>query len=217
MLVGRHLQPDHTAPIDVDDDALNGRDRFVARQRVFPRFQMRVPDARVDEIHLADVSLILLEGGDLFRIRRPEDDRPVAVAPAGIVGRVAEVLDAVRCERRFGARRHVAHPQVVVADEHRAPAVGRRHQFRRRRRRRCRIGRLPFGGLALGQIASGLRRRGGVDEHRFDAARGSHAIPEAVVRQPGDAAGMTEDERQRVVIEEALGAGVVVGGQPHRA
>ena len=53
------------------------------------------PTRGVHQIHLADAALVLLKGRDLFRIGRPEQDRPVAVRPAGVVGGVAEILHAV--------------------------------------------------------------------------------------------------------------------------
>ena len=82
--------------------------------------------AGVDEVHLADAALVLLEGRDLLRVGRPDEDRAVAPRPAGVVGGVAEVLHAVGGELRFPARRDVAHPEVLVADERGQAAVGRR-------------------------------------------------------------------------------------------
>ena len=52
--------------------------------------------------------------------------------PAGVVGGVAESLHAIGGELRFLSRGDVAHPQVVVADERRALAIGRRQIGRRR-------------------------------------------------------------------------------------
>ena len=49
-------------------------------------------DGRVDEIHLADVALVLLLSGDLLRVGRPAKDRAIAAAPAGVVGGVTEIL-----------------------------------------------------------------------------------------------------------------------------
>src|SRR5690606_14066441 len=52
-------------------------------------------------------------------------DRAVAPGPAGVVGGVAEVLDAVGGELRLLARLDVPHPEVVVTDERGALPVGR--------------------------------------------------------------------------------------------
>ena len=59
------------------------------------------------QVHFADAALILLEGGDALGIGRPQHDGPVAAGPAGIVGGVAEILDAVGGERGLliGGRR----------------------------------------------------------------------------------------------------------------
>ncbi len=127
VIVGLHLEADRRAGVDVDDDALEHRHDLVARQRVLPRLEHGVPDLRLDEVHVADLALVLLEGGDLLRVGRPEHDGAVASRPAGVVGGVAEVLHAVGGQRLLLARRHVADPEVPVLDEHGALAVGRRH------------------------------------------------------------------------------------------
>src|SRR6185503_2456524 len=82
-------------------------------------------DCRADEVHLADVALVLLLRGDLPRVGRPRHDRAVAGAPAGVVGGVAEVLHAVGGERLLLPALHVADPEVPVADEDAARAVWR--------------------------------------------------------------------------------------------
>src|SRR4051794_3859195 len=82
-------------------------------------------DLGLDQIHLADAALILLEGGDALGVRRPDEDGAIALGPAGIVGGVAEVLDAVRRELRLAIGVERANPEVVVADEGRLLAVGR--------------------------------------------------------------------------------------------
>ena len=99
------------------DDALDRGDHVVAGQRVLPRLQRRVPHLGFHQVHLADAALILLEGGDLLGIGRPQHDGPVAAGPAGVVGGVAEVLDAVGGERRLLAGGGVAHPQIRIANE----------------------------------------------------------------------------------------------------
>ena len=91
-------------------------------------------DLRVDEIHLADVALILLERRDLLRVGRPDENRAIAVRPAGVVRGVAEVLHAIAGELRLAARCDVAHPQIPIADERAALAVGRQRLWRARTR-----------------------------------------------------------------------------------
>src|ERR1019366_2399422 len=69
------------------------------------------------QVHFAHAALILLEGGDALGIGRPQDDGPKASGPTGVVGGVAEVLDAVGGERLLPVGGGVAHPQVGIADE----------------------------------------------------------------------------------------------------
>src|SRR6185503_18881170 len=51
--------------------------------------------------------------------------------PAGVVGRVPEVLLAVRRELSLLTAGNVAHPEIPVADVRRLRAVGRQHGVRR--------------------------------------------------------------------------------------
>src|ERR1019366_1743641 len=69
------------------------------------------------QVHFAHAALILLEGGDALGIGRPQDDGPKASGPTGVVGGVAEVLDAVGGERLLPIGGGVAHPQIGIADE----------------------------------------------------------------------------------------------------
>ncbi len=80
-------------------------------------------DPGSDRVHLASLALILLEGRDFLRIRRPDDNRLFAVRPAGVVGRVSVILHAVFCKLLFCARRNIAHPKIPIADKNRAAAV----------------------------------------------------------------------------------------------
>ena len=77
---------------NVDDDALDHGDVFVADERIFPGLELGVGVGDGDEVHFAGLALVLLEGGDLFGVGRPEEDGGVGVLPAGVVGGVAEVL-----------------------------------------------------------------------------------------------------------------------------
>ena len=128
MIVRVHLEADGRARIRVDDDAVQHRDVLVAGKRVLPLLKHRVPGFCFDEVHVADLALVLLERGDLSRVGRPERDGAIASGPAGVVGGVAEVLHAVGRQRPLLAGRHVADPEVPVLDEHRALAVGRGHR-----------------------------------------------------------------------------------------
>ena len=101
MRVRRHLQTDDPRGIDIDDDALNLEDLVVAGQRILPRFELRMADGGVHQIHLADAAAVVLKCRDLFRIRRPEQNRPIAAGPAGVVGCVAKIFHAVLRELRL--------------------------------------------------------------------------------------------------------------------
>src|SRR6185437_10104570 len=134
MLIRRHLQADHAGGLSADgkinDDALNGGDDLIAWKRINLGGQGGMADHHRNQVELADAALVLLESGDLGRVRRPEYDGAVARGPAGVVGGVAEILDAVAGELRFLVGAEVAHPQVPVLDEHGAFAV-RRNRLRR--------------------------------------------------------------------------------------
>jgi len=80
----------------VHDDPVKRGKRLIPGQWIFPRLKFRMANTRVDQIHLADVAFVLLKRGDLPGIRRPSHDWTVAPCPAGVVGGVAEILDAVR-------------------------------------------------------------------------------------------------------------------------
>ena len=70
--VGRHLQPRDLARVHVDDRrGGSSPSTRVAGQRVLPHAQRRVADRRLDEVHLADVALVLLLRRDLLRVGRP--------------------------------------------------------------------------------------------------------------------------------------------------
>jgi hypothetical protein len=127
LRVRRHLQPHHARGLDLDDHAVHAERHGVRRQRVAPLLQLRRAHVRRDQVHVADAAGILLERLDPPRVRRPHQQRHRAPRPARVVRGVAEVLHAVRRERAVLARLQVAHPQVVVADVRRPPAVGRGH------------------------------------------------------------------------------------------
>ena len=134
--------------VDVDDDAVEHRHDLVAGQRELRDAQRRVSDGGRDEVHLADLALVLLLRRDLLRVGRPERDGAIAAAPAGVVGGVAEVLDAVGGQLPFLPCRDVHHPQVPVADEDAALRVGRDGEWfavarcRAARRRHVRVRRV---------------------------------------------------------------------------
>src|SRR3546814_1262766 len=97
----RHLQSHHLARRHIDDHALDHGDVLVAHERVLPLLDLRRADIGADQGHGAGPALVLPEGGDLRRIRRPHQDRLVGVLPAGVVGGVTVVLHAVGGELRL--------------------------------------------------------------------------------------------------------------------
>ena len=110
--VGAVEQARHLAGVDVDDDAADHRDDGIAGQRVFPRAEHRMAavDRRLDQVHVADIPLVLLLRRDLFAVGRPRERRRGARRPAGIARRVAEVLHAVGRELALLAGGDVAAP-----------------------------------------------------------------------------------------------------------
>ena len=80
------------------------------------------------QVHFSHAALVLCDGCDFFRIGRPDDDRPVTRSLSGVIRRVAEVRDAIGGELSFFGRGHIAHPQVVIANECRALPI-RRQRF----------------------------------------------------------------------------------------
>src|SRR5262249_45925926 len=127
--LGRQLEARDGAGVDVDDYALEHRDDAVPGERIFPRAERRVPDLRLDEVHIAHFALVLLRRRNSFAIRRPQQDRPVAAGPTGVIGRVAKVLGAIGGELLPLAGRHVANPEVPIANEGGALAVGRHRHW----------------------------------------------------------------------------------------
>ena len=98
----------------------------------FHALQLGMADLGRDEVHVADLALILLERRDLLRVGRPDENRAIALDPASVVGGVAEVFHAVLRELRLLAGRDVAHPQIPIANERRLLAVGRQRLRRAR-------------------------------------------------------------------------------------
>jgi hypothetical protein len=131
MRIGRHLQARDLLLFDVDDDPVDHEDLFIAGQRVLAHGERRMADDGVDVIHLADAARVMLKRRDPLRIGRPHDHRHIASRPAGVVGCVAEVLDTVGGQLRLGAGCDVAHPEIEIASERRACAVGRQYLCRR--------------------------------------------------------------------------------------
>src|SRR5437764_1277384 len=79
------------------------------------------------QIHLAHATLVLLEGRDLFRVRRPKQDGTVTVDPAGVVGGIAKVFHAVGSKLRLFAGGNLTHPEIEVANKRAKFLVGREH------------------------------------------------------------------------------------------
>ena len=123
--VRRHLQTSDAGAIDINDDPFDHEDLVVSRQGVLPGFELWMPHSGIHQIHLAGAAAVVLKRCDLFRIGGPEQNRPIALDPTGIVGGVAEVLDATGCELRLLPAGDLPNPEVVVADECRTLAIRR--------------------------------------------------------------------------------------------
>ncbi len=95
----------------------------------FHACKLRVPVGYGDEVHLIYLALVLLEGGNLLRIGRPQHDRAIGMLPASVVGGVAEVLHTILRQLRLFAGCNLAHPEVPVANKDRLASIGR--QLRR--------------------------------------------------------------------------------------
>ena len=117
VLVGRHFEADDLDRVEIEDHALDHGDVFVAGQGVLEGGEGGMAGGDVGEVHLAGLALVLLEGGDAFGVGRPDEDGIVGVGPAGVVGGVAEVLDAVPGELGLLAGGEVADPEIPIAEE----------------------------------------------------------------------------------------------------
>src|ERR1700738_4785739 len=146
----------------------------------------------VDEIHLADAALVLLEGRDLPRVRRPEKNRVVAANPAGVVRRVAKLLYAVSRELRLASAGDVANPKVVGTNEGSTLAV-QRHDFRRRsawlssklRSRASRFASVDRGATPFGVWgAHASQRTSRVDDDEIRSTDPAAPVPEAFAAEP---------------------------------
>ena len=76
VLIRRHLDAHDLRAVDINNDALNHGHVRVAGEGIFPGFEFRMPDLGVDQIHFADLALVLLKGRDLFGIGRPGRGSP---------------------------------------------------------------------------------------------------------------------------------------------
>ena len=226
--IGRHQQSGQLLRVDVDDHTFDHEDLCVAGKRVLPRLQRRRPDVRADQIHLTHAAAVVLEGGDPFRVGRPHEDGRVALGPAGVVRGVAEILDAIGRQLHFLTGRDIADPQVEIANERGAFAVGRQTRcartagsaarraaraptpsslpaFRRRRNR---------SGTALGVVRStdDAPLAGRIDEQCRGPGRRRRAVPELAVWQPRRLHRQSEHQRRRRRSQELLGPRVVGSG-----
>src|ERR1700722_6211243 len=73
-------------------------------------------DFGIDQIHFADLALVLLKGRDFLGIGGPHYDRTIARGPSGVVGGVAIIFDSVESELGFLVGASVANPQIVVVN-----------------------------------------------------------------------------------------------------
>ena len=128
--VGRHLEARHRLGVHINDHSAHHAHELVARQRHLPLREGGVAHLVAHHIEVAELAVVLLLGGDLLAVGRPLEDGAVAVHPARVVGGVAEVLDAVGGELRFGARAgagDVANPEVESSNEGGALSVRRQY------------------------------------------------------------------------------------------
>ena len=127
MLVRRHLQADRArrGARQVDHHPFDQGDVLVTGERILPLLDPRRANVRADHGHGAGAALVLLEGGDPVAVWRPGHHRLVGVLPAGVVGGIAVVRRAIEGELGLLAGGTLAQPQVPVADEGLATAVGR--------------------------------------------------------------------------------------------
>ena len=98
VLIRGHVQADDAARrrrLRVDHHPVDAEDDRVFRERVAPRLEFRVPDLGRDHVHHPHAAGVVLEGGDAPRVGRPLEHGTVALHPARVVRRVAEVLDPV--------------------------------------------------------------------------------------------------------------------------
>src|SRR6267378_2979168 len=175
---------------------------------------------RADEIHLADTALVLLESGDLPRVRRPEKDRIIAANPAGVVRRVAKLFGAVSGELPLSSARHITNPKVVSTNERSALAVGR-HEFRRCPARlssklgsgASRFARVDRGAAPLRiRSADTTQRARRVYDDEIGSADPAAPVPEAFAAEPRRLDADSRDEGHHVVPQKALSASVVRRG-----
>jgi hypothetical protein len=82
MLVGLHLEAHDPAAVDVDDDAVDHGDDFVAGQRVLPRLQRRVTHLRVHEDISPTLRDLLRNVAIFFESVTTADGRSLRVQPA---------------------------------------------------------------------------------------------------------------------------------------
>src|ERR1035437_6636630 len=229
VIIRHHLQADDASAVHLDDHTMEHRQDAVAGEREPPGAEHRVAHASLDVVVETDVAFVLLVRRDLLGIGGPEQDRAIAGAPAGVVGGVAEVLDAVGGEGPLLSRCDIAHPQVPVPNEDGVLSVRREHGIARGASApaataptaasstttgRSRVRRVGDSGtvasLGVTDDASAL---GGIYEHGLGSARSRVAVPEAIVRHPVRGHVSANDERRHVLRQKLFGAGVVGGGE----
>src|SRR5262245_40794916 len=130
MCVRSHFQPNHFCLVHVDDHTLDLENLIVSNQWILPGLQLRMSDRRVHEVHFANATAVVLEGGDFLRIRGPQQYRFGAPYPSRIVGRIAEILRPVSCQLYFLAASGIAYPQIELPDECRSLAIWRQNAVR---------------------------------------------------------------------------------------
>ena len=126
--VGGHVEADQPGDLgagEVEDNAVELGDLAVTREGIPPGVDLGMADGGGNAGHAAGLAEVELKGGNLFGIGRPDEDGVGAAAPAGVVGGIAEVGQAVVGELEVMASVEVADPEVVPADKGGERAVGR--------------------------------------------------------------------------------------------
>ena len=126
MLIRSHLQPHHLARLHIDHHPLNHCHHRIPRQRIVPRLQRWMSTRHTHQVHPPNLPLVLLKRRNLLRVRRPHQDRTVAMRPSRIVGRIAIVGHTIRGQLCLLPGRNVPHPQIILANERRLFLVRRK-------------------------------------------------------------------------------------------
>ena len=126
VCIGLHVQPYQAwLRFEMNHQPLDHEDVFITKQWILPGIQLRMPHLGGIQIHVPDFATVVTEGGYLAGIWRPQQNRTIPAYPAGVIGCVTIVLDAIESELGTLTGFCVANPEVVIFDIGRLQAVGR--------------------------------------------------------------------------------------------